>query len=157
MLSQEGLVPQAGKVQKARLPKTGLAWVTICRDGVRTSPTRAGWRRTRATGMPSAGRVGKQEGAVAPAGAGWTEAVRAREIKPAPVTRTARPTPAPLSAVRCVVSPSSPTPTARLAMGVTTVMTGSEIIGQPAWYAVWVSRREIGPPMASAKGGQEGH
>ena len=69
---------------------------------------------------------------VCPAGTG-TEAVRASEIRPAAATTRARPSPAPLSASSRVVSPSSPTPTARLAMGLTTVMTGSEIIGQPAW------------------------
>src|ERR1700760_539120 len=74
-----------------------------------------------------------------------TGVVRASWTRPIAVTSTARPTPTPLRAVRRVVSPSSPTPTARLAMGLTTVMTGSEIIGRPAWYAVWVSSREIGP------------
>jgi hypothetical protein len=47
-------------------------------------------------------------------------------------------------------SPSSRLPAARLDTGVTTAMTGRVIIGRPAWYAVWVSSSEHGPPSISA-------
>src|ERR1700749_4379370 len=113
------------------------------------APRMAGRTRAGRTGARSAG--GLVAGWLA---GGWrgtgTEPVRARATSPAPATRTARLAPTALSTVSWGGSPSRPTPTARLAVGLTTVITGSETIGKPAWWAVWVSSSEHAPPMATA-------
>ena len=70
------------------------------------------------------------------------------------MTSTAAQTAAAFTVLSRVVSPSRPTPAARLATGVTTVTTGKVIMGRPAWYAVWVSRTEQGPTSTSAYVGQ---